>query len=210
MKARRTPWWWYVIAMLVGLLAGMGISHLEETRGLGLAGIPYLASAVMVVVGFIVLYLAWQVHKYTTTDPKKRAQLKPMDSERCVNTLIVSKALAIAGALLAGWYGGQIVMLYDRFEAPFFRHIVIECIIAVIASVIDMVLGIISEDYASCRRTWDRSIRRSCANAVRSGWRGSLTGRLACRCRPQGIMPAITGPMRATSGRSPAISWHID
>ena len=40
MKARRTPWWWYVIAMLVGLLAGMGISHLEETRGLGLAGIP--------------------------------------------------------------------------------------------------------------------------------------------------------------------------
>ena len=145
MKARRTPWWWYVIAMLVGLLAGMGISHLEETRGLGLAGIPYLASAVMVVVGFIVLYLAWQVHKYTTTDPKKRAQLKPMDSERCVNTLIVSKALAIAGALLAGWYGGQIVMLYDRFEAPFFRHIVIECIIAVIASVIDMVLGIISE-----------------------------------------------------------------
>ena len=111
MKARRTPWWWYVIAMLVGLLAGMGISHLEETRGLGLAGIPYLASAVMVVVGFIVLYLAWQVHKYTTTDPKKRAQLKPMDSERCVNTLIVSKALAIAGALLAGWYGGQIVML---------------------------------------------------------------------------------------------------
>ena len=91
------------------------------------------------------LYLAWQVHKYTTTDPKKRAQLKPMDSERCVNTLIVSKALAIAGALLAGWYGGQIVMLYDRFEAPFFRHIVIECIIAVIASVIDMVLGIISE-----------------------------------------------------------------
>lgn len=145
MKARRTPWWWYVIAMLVGLLAGMGISHLEETRGLGLAGIPYLASAVMVVVGFIVLYLAWQVHRYTTTDPKKRAQLKPMDSERCVNTLIVSKALAIAGALLAGWYGGQIVMLYDRFEAPFFRHIVIECIIAVIASVIDMVLGIISE-----------------------------------------------------------------
>lgn len=62
-----------------------------------------------------------------------------------MNTLIVSKALAIAGALLAGWYGGQIVMLYDRFEAPFFRHIVIECIIAVIASVIDMVLGIISE-----------------------------------------------------------------
>ena len=125
MKARRTPWWWYVIAMLVGLLAGMGISHLEETRGLGLAGIPYLASAVMVVVGFIVLYLAWQVHKYTTTDPKKRAQLKPMDSERCVNTLIVSKALAIAGALLAGWYGGQIVMLYDRFEAPVlqtYRH----------------------------------------------------------------------------------------
>ena len=47
--------------------------------------------------------------------------------------------------MLAGWYGGQIVMLYDRFEAPFFRHIVIECIIAVIASVIDMVLGIISE-----------------------------------------------------------------
>lgn len=66
-----------------------------------------------------------------------------------MNTLIVSKALAIAGALLAGWYGGQIVMLYDRFEAPFFRHIVIECIIAVIASVIDMVLGIISE--GSCQ-----------------------------------------------------------
>ena len=145
MKARRTPWWWYVIAMLVGLLAGMGISHLEETRGLGLAGIPYLASAVMVVVGFIVLYLAWQVHKYTTTDPKQRAQLKPMDSERCVNTLIVSKALAIAGALLAGWYGGQIVMSLSHIEADFYAHAVTECAIAAVVCIADMIIGIIGE-----------------------------------------------------------------
>ena len=145
MKARRTRWWVYLIAAAVGLLAGMGIAYLEETHGLGIAGVPWIASAVMVVVGFIVLYLAWQVHKYTTTDPQKRAQLKPLDPERAVNTLIISKALAIAGALLAGWYGGQILMLYDRFEAPFYRRVVIECIIATIASLIDMVLGIISE-----------------------------------------------------------------
>ena len=51
----------------------------------------------------------------------------------------------MAGAFLLGWYGGQIVTLMPRFEASYYRGVIVECAIAAVASLIDLVLGIVSE-----------------------------------------------------------------
>lgn len=40
MKARRTPWWCYVLAAALGLLAGMGLAKYGEISGLPLVGAP--------------------------------------------------------------------------------------------------------------------------------------------------------------------------
>ena len=76
MKARRTPWWCYVLAAALGLLAGMGLAKYGEISGLPLVGAPWIVPVVLAILGFVVLYMALQIHKYTTTDPEKRAQLE--------------------------------------------------------------------------------------------------------------------------------------
>ena len=75
-----------------------------------LTGAPWPVPVIMVIIAFIVLYCAWQVHRYATTEPRKRVGMKRIDPQRAVYTLVFAKTLAIAGALLLGWYGGEIIM----------------------------------------------------------------------------------------------------
>ncbi|NEG69544.1 DUF3180 domain-containing protein [Bifidobacterium choloepi] len=145
MGARRTPWWVYAAGIVVGFAAGALVALFEETHSLGLLGAPWFVSAILVLLGVVVLYLAFQVHKYTTTDPKKRAELKTFEPERAVNTLVMAKALAVAGAILLGWYGGQLVLCLRHAEASYYHGIIVECAIACGAALFDMIIGIVSE-----------------------------------------------------------------
>lgn len=60
-------------------------------------------------------------------------------------TLVLAKALGLAGATLAGWYGGQIVVSLSHIEADFYAHAVTECAIAAVVCIADMIIGIIGE-----------------------------------------------------------------
>lgn len=145
MKARRTPWWQYVLAAALGVLAGMGLAKYGEVEGLPLVGALWIVPVVLIALGLTVLYLALQIHKYTTDDPLKRAQLKPLDPQRAFGTLVACKALGIAGAALVGWYGGQIIICLPRSEATFYNQAIIECAVACVVCVVDMIIGIVGE-----------------------------------------------------------------
>lgn len=145
MKARRTPWWCYVLAAALGLLAGIGLAKYGEISGFPLVGAPWIVPVVLAILGFVVLYMALQIHKYTTTDPEKRAQLKPLDPQKAFATLVSCKALGVAGASLAGWYGGQLIMSLPHGEATFYSQAILECAIAAIVCIIDMIIGIAGE-----------------------------------------------------------------
>ena len=138
MKARRTPWWHYVLAAMLGLLAGLGFAKYGEITGLPLVGAPWVVPVVLIALGLMVLVLALQVHKYTTKDPLKRAQLKPLDPQKAFGTLVSCKAMGLAGAALTGWYGGQILASLPHMEAEFYSQAVIECTVAAVACLIDM------------------------------------------------------------------------
>lgn len=105
MNAQRTRWWEYALAIILGLLAGIGIAVIESHMTVSLTGAPWPVPVIMVIIAFIVLYCAWQVHRYATTEPRKRVGMKRIDPQRAVYTLVFAKTLAIAGALLLGWYG---------------------------------------------------------------------------------------------------------
>ena len=129
MKTRRTPWWQYVIGAVLGLLAGIGLASYGESSGLSLIGVPWIVPGLLAVLGVIVLILALQVHKYANTDPKKRPH-SFINPTIAVYTLVLAKALGLAGATLAGWYGGQIVVSLSHIEADFLctrRHRVRNC-----------------------------------------------------------------------------------
>ncbi len=145
MKARRTPWWQYVFAAVLGLLAGMALAKYGEIEGLPLVGAPWIVPVVLITLGLLVLYLALQIHKYTTDDPVKRAQLKPLDPQKAFGTLVACKAMGIAGAALTGWYGGQIIISLPHGEAAFYSQAIIECAVACVVCVVDMIIGIVGE-----------------------------------------------------------------
>ena len=120
MKTRRTPWWQYVIGAVLGLLAGIGLASYGESSGLSLIGAPWIVPGLLAVLGVIVPTIA-------------------------VYTLVLAKALGLAGATLAGWYGGQIVVSLSHIEADFYAHAVTECAIAAVVCIADMIIGIIGE-----------------------------------------------------------------
>lgn len=139
MKAHQTPWWYYVIAGILGLLAGLLLGKITENSAYALMGAPIVVSVLLICLGLLVLLLAWQVHQYA------KGNLKTMDMSRAVQTLLLSKALGVAGAALAGWYGGQLIIGLMHLEADFYHDAVIECAIAMLICVADMIVGIIGE-----------------------------------------------------------------
>ncbi|PAU68349.1 hypothetical protein B1526_0534 [Bifidobacterium criceti] len=147
MRAHRIRWWVYVLAIIIGVCGGTVTASIEERHHVSLLGLPWFVSAVLIVFGVGVLVAAWQVRRYTTTEPRKRVELKTVTPERAVDTLILAKALALAGAVLLGWYAGELLMVVGRVQAPYYRTIVIECAVACVASLIDMVCGIIAEGF---------------------------------------------------------------
>ena len=147
MRAHRIRWWMYLLAAALGVGGGAATAALEERYHVSLLGLPWFVSAMLVVFGGGVLVAAWQVRRYTTTEPRKRVQLRTVTPERAVDTLIMSKALALAGAVLLGWYAGELLMLVGHLQAPYYRQIAIECVVACAASLIDMVCGIIAESF---------------------------------------------------------------
>ncbi|MFT8356495.1 DUF3180 domain-containing protein [Bifidobacterium aquikefiri] len=139
MKARRTPWWYYLVAVIVGAAAGFAMSALTQASQFSLMGAPWVVPVLLVALGAYVFYEAYQVHLYVKGD---RDDLDPI---RAVNTLVISKALALAGAALAGWYGMQLIMSLSHAEAPYFRTVIIECAICTVVSILDMIVGMVSE-----------------------------------------------------------------
>ena len=53
MKARRTPWWCYVLAAALGLLAGIGLAKYGEISGFPLVGAPWIVPVVLAILGAV-------------------------------------------------------------------------------------------------------------------------------------------------------------
>lgn len=143
MSARRTPWWYYVIAALVGLVFGTILFKSDEMTGLSLIGAPWFVSFVLVLLGVVVLALALQVHQYATTDPAKRKSW--IDPTKAVYTLVLCKALGIAGAGLAGWYLAQLLLCLTHWGVPYYQSVIIQCVVTTLICIADMVVGIVGE-----------------------------------------------------------------
>lgn len=141
MKVSRTPWWYYVIAVVLGALFGTLLVWRTRSTAIAPVGAPWFVSGVLFVLGIVVLVLAWQVHQYVI------GKVKEVDVDKASTTLILCKALAIAGAALAGYYGGELAMCIVWRDVAFYQGLIAECSVACAVTLIDMVIGIVGEGW---------------------------------------------------------------
>lgn len=142
MKAYRTPWWYFALGLLFGFVFGAFLASITESSAISLSGAPWIVLAVMIIGGIVTFVLAWQTHQYATSKPKER---KPFNMQMAVSALMLAKSLGMAGAILTGWYAGQIFVCWPHADIPLYSNIIRECVIAGIVCIIDMIIGIVGE-----------------------------------------------------------------
>lgn len=105
--------------------------------------IPWTGPIGIVLITALVGALAYSTHQ------RIQVRKERMDAQRAVAFLVLGKASALAGALVAGGYLGFALNFVDRFDAAAPRERVIRSVVAIIAGVALMIAGLLLE--RACR-----------------------------------------------------------
>jgi hypothetical protein len=132
-----------VVAALVGALSGWLIVVAANTLGLNAPRVPWTAPIALVLIAAFVGVLAYTTHQ------RIQVRRQRIAAERAVAFLVLGKASALAGAVVAGGYLAFALMFVSRFEADTPRERVIRSAVAVVAGVGLSVAGLLLE--RACR-----------------------------------------------------------
>lgn len=116
------------VAAVFGALAGWLVVVVANALDLVAPYVPWTAPAALVVIAALVGALAWSTHQ------RIQVRKERMLPERAVAFLVLGKASALAGAVIAGGYLAFALMFVDRFEAAAPRERVIRALVAVVVA----------------------------------------------------------------------------
>jgi len=109
---QRTRWQTLVVvAVGVAALTWIGFRVVADRGGLP-PSVPWLVVAVEVLIAAVVLAMGWAVRQFL------RGRRPDLDPIRAARTAVLAKASCYTGALLAGWYGGQTIVLVADLATP--------------------------------------------------------------------------------------------
>ena len=128
-----------VVAALFGGLAGWLVVVTAGALDLIPPRIPWSAPIGLVVFAALVGALAWSTHQ------RIQVRRERMEPQRAVAFLVLGKASALAGALVAGGYVGFALNFLTRLDAASPRDRVIRSAVAVVAGLALMVGGLLLE-----------------------------------------------------------------
>ncbi|SEP60879.1 DUF3180 domain-containing protein [Microlunatus flavus] len=141
-----------VVAALFGGLAGWLLAITTAALDVVPPSIPWSAPVGLVVVGALVGAIAWSTHQQIQV---RRERMEP---QRAVAFLVLGKASALGGALVAGGYLGYALSFVSRFEAEGPRERVVRSLVAIVGGVGLMVAGLLLE--RACRVPHDEDEER--------------------------------------------------
>lgn len=96
--------WQSLLLVALGVAAGTWVVlRAVLGRGGSLPSVPWLVVAVELLIAGVVLSMGWAVRQFLRG---RRPSLNPL---RAARTAVLAKASCYTGALLAGWYGGQVL-----------------------------------------------------------------------------------------------------
>lgn len=142
-RVRPTAWGVLAAAAAVGLVVGwFGGALLEETAGAA-PTVPWTSFGVMAFAAAVLGATAWSTWR---TIHRQRRWIEP---HQAVNRLVLAKASALVGALMAGGYAGFGARFLDDLSAPLPQERVIRSGLVVAAAVLVVVAALLLE--RACR-----------------------------------------------------------
>lgn len=136
---RRTRWTLLVVVTLVVAALATIALRLLDGRGWAPQSPSLLAVAVMVGLAVLVAWMGWNVRQFARG---KRPTLDPVVAGR---TVALATAAAWTGALLAGWYLGNVGAVADRLSHAAVREAALGSGLAALAGVALAVAGLLAE-----------------------------------------------------------------
>jgi len=125
-----------VIAAVVGAVSGWLIVLVANAMGMNAPQVPWTAPVGLILITVLVGVLAYATHQRIQV---RRERMLP---ERAVAFLVLGKASALAGAVVAGGYFTFALMFVARIEAEAPRDRVIRSAIAVVAGIALTIAGL--------------------------------------------------------------------
>lgn len=141
-----------VVAALFGGLAGWLLAVTTAALDAVPPSIPWSAPIGLFVVAALVGAIAWTTHQQIQV---RRERMEP---QRAVAFLVLGKASALGGALVAGGYLGYALSFVGRLEAEGPRERVIRSLVAVVGGIALGVAGLLLE--RACRVPFDEDDER--------------------------------------------------
>ena len=108
----RTRWQTLLLIAAAGAAVTWIVLRAVAGRGGMLPSVPWLVVVVELLIAAVVFSMGWAVRQFLHG---KRPTLDPI---RAARTAVIAKASCYTGALLAGWYGGQVLTLVTDLDVP--------------------------------------------------------------------------------------------
>ena len=143
-----------VAAALIGAALGWLVVVTANAFDLLPPRIPWSAPVGLVVFAALVGALAWSTHQ------RLQVRRERMEPRRAVAFLVLGKASALAGALVAGGYLGFALNFLTRLDAATPRDRVIRSAVAVVAGIVLMAGGLLLERACKVPGSDDDDVQR--------------------------------------------------
>lgn len=127
-----------IVAVLVAL-AGWLLFRALASRSVVPPAVPWLVVAVEVVIAAIVLAMGWSVRQYL------KGNKPDLDPIRAARTAVLAKSSCYTGAVLAGWYGAQVLAVLGDLDVASQRARAAAAGVAVVGALVMAAVGLVVE-----------------------------------------------------------------
>lgn len=138
---RRTSVRTLLLVAVVTAAVGWLVVRFVEGRGTYLPAVPWVVDVAIVALAAGVFWAGWAVRAYL------KGRRPGLDPIRAARTFVLAKAAALTGALLAGWYGAQVLAALPDLAIEARRDRAVAAGVAVVCALVLAAVGLLVERF---------------------------------------------------------------